>query len=307
MMECALLGREHFHSGALEYFGQVNFLKGGLVFSDAVTTVSRTYASEIQRPEFGYNLAGVFASLGGRLYGITNGVEYEKWEPSTDPRIPARYSAENLKGKRACRKALQLRFNLPADGKVPLLGTVSRLTFQKGMDVLAEALFLLARDHRFQFVLLGSGEEGIIRRFEDLRRAFPDRVGLFWGYDEELAHLVEAGTDIYAMPSRYEPCGLNQMYSLRYGSVPVVRATGGLDDTVTDAFAHPESGTGFKFTELNSQVLADTLARVFAMRRDKKAWEELVRRGMAVHYSWDDAAAEYGKVYRAIAPAVIRG
>jgi starch synthase len=307
MMECALLGREHFHAGALEYFGQVNFLKGGLVFSDAVTTVSRTYAEEIQRPEFGYNLAGVFASLGGRLYGITNGVDYEKWEPSSDPGIPARYSAEDLKGKRACRKALQRRFNLAADGKVPLIGTVSRLTYQKGMDVLAEALFLLARDERFQFVLLGSGEDGIIRRFEDLRRAFPDRVGLFWGYDEELAHLVEAGTDIYAMPSRYEPCGLNQMYSLRYGSVPVVRATGGLDDTVVDAFAHPESGTGFKFSELNPQVLADTLARVFEARRDKKTWEGLVRRGMAVHYSWDDAAAEYEKVYRAIAPPAIRG
>ncbi|HPA70818.1 MAG TPA: glycogen synthase [Spirochaetota bacterium] len=300
MMECALLGREHFHSGALEYFGQVNFLKGGLVFSDAVTTVSRRYAGEIQTPEFGYNLAGVFASLGGRLYGITNGVDYGKWEPSTDARIPARYSADELAGKIKCRKALQRRFNLPAQGKDPIVGTVSRLTYQKGMDVLAEALFLLMRDRKFQFVLLGSGEDGIIRRFEELRRAFPDRVGLFWGYDEELAHLVEAGIDIYAMPSRYEPCGLNQMYSLRYGSVPVVRATGGLDDTVMDEFAFPGKGTGFKFSELTPAVLADTFSKVFRAFRDKAAWGDIVRRGMAVHYSWDDAAREYGKVYGAV-------
>ncbi len=306
MMECALLGREHFHAGALEYYGQMNFLKGGLVFADAVTTVSRRYAGEIQTPEFGYNLAGVFASLGRRLYGITNGVDYGTWDPADDPRIPAVYDVDDLSGKRKCRRFLQRRFGMKEDGKAPLMGAVSRLTYQKGMDVLVEALFTVMRETSGQFVLLGSGEEGIIRRFEDLRRTFPDRVGLFWGYDEELAHLIEAGCDIYTMPSRYEPCGLNQMYSLRYGAVPVVRATGGLDDTVTDYFTDPGSGTGFKFIDLTVQALSETLLRVFAVRRKKVEWEGIMRRGMAVHYSWDDAAGRYEKVYGELKAALGR-
>ncbi len=291
MMECAGLPWDLFNVNALEYYGQVNFLKGGLLFSDAVTTVSRTYSREIQHPDFGYNLAGVFASLGRRLYGITNGVDYDKWDPASDRTLPARYSADDLSGKRKCRKALQHSFILPENSKVPMVGTISRLTHQKGMDVLADSLFILMRKMPFQFVILGSGENGIMGKFEDLRRAFPDRVGIFWGYDEEMAHLVEAGIDIFIMPSRYEPCGLNQMYSMLYGSVPLVRATGGLDDTVVDYFSNPADGTGFKFSELNPDVLADTLGNVFAVYDRKKEWAEIQRRGMAVRRSWDDAAA----------------
>lgn len=297
MMNCAMIGWEHFHPGALEFYGQMNYLKGGIVFSDAVITVSKKYAQEIQQHEFGYDLAGVFASLGGRLYGITNGVDYEKWDPSTDPRIPQNFSAKRLTGKMTCKRYLQNRFNLEEIPNIPLIGTISRLTYQKGMDVLVEALFILMRKHPCQFVILGSGEEHIIWRFEELRRMFPERVGLFWGYNEDLAHLIEAGADIYAMPSRYEPCGLNQMYSLRYGAVPVVRATGGLDDTIVDWFSHPDSGTGFKFYDLSPGVLAEVFLRVFDVYKNKEEWKKIVQRGMSVYYSWDDSAKEYEEVY----------
>ncbi len=297
MMECAMIGREHFHPGELEFFGQMNFLKGGIVFADAVTTVSRRYAREIQTPEFGYDLAGVFASLGGRLYGITNGVDYEKWDPQNDPRIPANFSAKKLAGKKTCKQHLQSRFGMEESDKLPVIGTISRLTYQKGIDVLAESLFILMKEKACQFVIVGSGDAHIMWRFEELKRTYPGRVGIFWGYDEELAHLVESGSDIYAMPSRYEPCGLNQMYSLRYGAVPVVRATGGLDDTIVDWFADHEKGTGFKFHELSAGILAETFVRVFDVYRDAQEWKKIVRRGMEVYYSWDESAAEYELMY----------
>lgn len=298
MMECAAIGREHFHPGALEFYGQMNFLKGGIVFADAVTTVSRRYAREIQSAEFGYDLAGVFASLGSRLYGITNGVDYEKWDPQNDPRIPANYSSKKISGKKTCKRYLQNRFGLEESNTVPVIGTISRLTYQKGIDVLAESLFILMKEKLCQFVIVGSGDSHIMWRFEELKRTFPGRVGIYWGYDEDLAHLVESGSDIYVMPSRYEPCGLNQMYSLRYGAVPVVRATGGLDDTVVDWFTDHERGNGFKFFELSPGVLSETLQRVFEVYHHDEEWKKIVRRGMEVYYSWDQAAEEYELIYQ---------
>ncbi len=295
------LGWDLFHQDGLEYYDQVNYLKGGILYADAVTTVSRRYAREIQFEEYGYNLAGVFRKAGGRLRGITNGVDYGKWNPSRDEKIPAVYSVEDMKGKALCKKALQKRMGLRIDGKIPLMGTISRLTYQKGMDVLAETLETLLQENGVQFAILGSGEEWIVRWYEYLKGKYPERVGLYWGYDEDLAHLMEAGLDIYLMPSRYEPCGLNQMYSLKYGTIPVVRATGGLDDTISQWDGDSLTGNGFKFDDLNSRVLGDVIRSVLPVFHDKKQWSRLQQNAVAYHNSWEDTAREYLKVYEDIA------
>lgn len=294
------IGAEVFNIDGLEYFGQVNFLKGGLLSADAVTTVSPKHAVELQTPEFGYHLAGVFRGIGRRLYGILNGIDEEKWDPARDAYIPCRYSIQKPEGKSACKSALQRRLGLTVDPEPPLLGAISRVTYQKGMDVLIETLFHLMSDERFQFAILGAGDEGIIKKFEHLKRMFPERVGLYWGYDEKLAHLMEAGLDIYLMPSRYEPCGLNQMYSLRYGTIPVVRATGGLDDSVTEWNERSLEGNGFKFVELNNEELYNTIRRVLKVYSSKKHWERLRGNAMGFTYGWNTAVQEYEKVYSAV-------
>ncbi len=277
--------------------GQANFLKAGLVHSGAVTTVSRTHRDELMRREYGYELAGVFKELADSFFGITNGVDYGTWDPETDPFIPAHFSAASLAGKPACTGALRARMRLADGDGAPVLGTVTRVTYQKGMDVLADTLELLLVAAPFQFVMLGSGEERIIARFERLRRLFPERVGLYWGYDEGLAHLVEAGSDIYLMPSRYEPCGLNQMYSLRYGTIPVVRATGGLDDTVTQWNPREGTGNGFKFRELNRGELYHAIRQALRTRMNGDEWRTLMNNAMSYRRTWDDAVPEYERVY----------
>ncbi|HQP47777.1 MAG TPA: glycogen synthase GlgA [Spirochaetota bacterium] len=288
---------EHFSPGGLEYYGQINFLKGGIHFSDAVTTVSRKYAMEIQREEFGYNLAGVFSGVCDRLYGITNAVDYGKWDPSADPYIPARYSSSRMEGKAFCKGKLQHVMELDINPSIPIVGIITRLTYQKGVDVLLEALEEMIPGGTLQFVMLGTGEEWLIQRFQALRDRHQGRVGVFWGYSEEHAHLIEAGSDIYVMPSRYEPCGLNQMYSLKYGTIPVVRATGGLDDTVTQWDAEAGTGNGFKFSLLEHDVVRDTLYAAMSAFKNKVQWRQLQQNAMAFHYSWDDAVSEYETVY----------
>ena len=276
------LNRRLFHPEGLEFFGRLNFLKAGIVWSDAVNTVSPTYAREIQTPEFGFGMDGLLRSHAAKLTGILNGVDYEEWNPETDRHLPANYSAGNLSGKRACKRELLEEMGLPADPSRPLIGIVSRFAQQKGMDlVTAIAPFTNAT-----LVVLGSGEAALENSFRSLAMTYPDQVAVHIGYDDGLAHRIEAGADMFLMPSRYEPCGLNQIYSLRYGTVPIVRATGGLQDTVNEQ-------TGFKFLE-NLAGAVDAALEEF---QDRETWTARMRRGMAKDFSWDASAAEYRKLY----------
>lgn len=288
-----------FHPGGIEFFGNVNFLKGGLVYSDYLTTVSRKYAQEIQTSEFGFGLEGVIRSRADRLVGILNGVDYAAWSPERDALIPVKYSARNLAGKRGCKQALVEEFQLLADSPSrPILGVVSRFADQKGFDLIAE----IAQDLMGEDVLLavlGTGE----RRYEELFRAlahdFPGRVGAKIAYDNKLAHLVEAGSDMFLMPSRYEPCGLNQIYSLRYGTVPIVRATGGLDDTIEAFDFEHGTGTGFKFSEYTGEALLHAIRQALHHFSDEGVWRRIQLNGMAQDFSWNTSAAEYAKLYEA--------
>jgi starch synthase len=290
----------------MEFWGQVNFLKAGIVFADALSTVSRKYAEEIQTPEYGFGLDGLLKRRSALLSGIVNGVDYSRWNPETDPHIPAHYSAGDLKGKQICKRELLREMNLPeAAMRRPLLGIVSRFTGQKGFDLIGEAAPQLMGDDVY-LVALGNGEA----RWEDLFRAlqaeFPDRISVKFGYDEALAHRIEAAADIFLMPSRYEPCGLNQLYSLRYGTVPVVRATGGLDDTIVDIPA-PDA-TGFKFDDYNGNALLEAIRQACRMWTDrKKAWTAVMVRGMRKDYSWTASAGEYSRLYRKIASSGAAG
>jgi len=286
-----------FHPGGIEFFGNVNFLKGGLIYSDYLTTVSRKYAEEIQTSEFGFGLEGVVRMRADRLVGILNGVDYSTWSPDRDTLIPMKYSAKNLEGKRVCKDALLDDFKLLKDNpNRPVLGIVSRFADQKGFDLIAKiARELLQED--LLVAVLGTGE----RRYEELFRAlasdFPGRIGAVIAYDNRLAHLVEAGADIFLMPSRYEPCGLNQIYSLRYGTVPVVRATGGLDDTIESFDLEHGTGTGFKFTEYSGAELLHAIRQALHHYSDEGVWKRIQLNGMAKDFSWNTSAAEYAKLY----------
>lgn len=291
------LGWDLFTPEGLEFFDQINYLKGGILFADEVTTVSRKYAQELQTGEFGYDLAPFFAKIGNRLHGIPNGVDYDNWDPSSDPLIPHNYSPEDMGGKSRCKRELQGLMGLEQDGGVPLLGIITRLTYQKGMDVLADTLPLLLADEELQFVILGQGEDWITRRFERVRQMFPKRMGIRWDYDERLAHLIEAGCDIYLMPSRYEPCGLNQMYSMRYGTIPVVRATGGLDDTVEEWDGEARRGTGFKFDALERGELYRAVRHAIRCYRRKDEWSAIQANAMNYRRTWSDAVSDYERIY----------
>lgn len=286
-----------FHHEALEFFGRVNLLKGGLVYSDYLTTVSRKYAEEIQTPEYGHGLDGVVRSRLSRLRGILNGVDYAAWSPETDAFIAARYSARDLAGKRLCKQDLLEQFRLALDNlKRPLVGIVSRFADQKGFDLIAEeADHLLKED--LALVALGTGEPKHEKLFRDLAARYPQRVGVKIAYDNALAHKIEAGADIFLMPSRYEPCGLNQIYSLRYGTVPVVRATGGLDDTIEPFDAARGSGTGFKFQEHTGKALLDCVCQAVQHYQNEKIWRRIQWNGMAKDFSWHASAGEYVKLY----------
>ena len=288
-----------FHPGGIEFFGSVNFLKGGLIYSDYLTTVSRKYAQEIQTSEFGFGLEGVVRMRADSLVGILNGVDYSSWSPDRDTLIPMKYSAKNLAGKRACKEALLEEFKLLKDNpNRPVLGIVSRFADQKGFDLIARVAGDLLQEDVL-LAVLGSGD----RRYEDLFRAlasdFPGRLGAVIAYDNRLAHLVEAGADIFLMPSRYEPCGLNQIYSLRYGTVPVVRATGGLDDTIEPFDLEHGTGTGFKFTEYSPAALLHAIRQALHNYSDDGVWKRIQLNGMAKDFSWNTSAAEYAKLYEA--------
>jgi starch synthase len=286
-----------FHMEALEFYGKVNFLKGGLVFSDYLTTVSRKYAQEIQTPEYGHGLDGVVRKRADHLEGILNGVDYSVWSPENDSFIAARYSAKDLSGKSQCKRDLLEVFGLPSENlSKPLIGIVSRFTDQKGFDLIAQvANELLAED--LAIVALGAGEPKYEQLFRELARRFVGKVGVKIAYDNTLAHKIEAGSDMFLMPSRYEPCGLNQIYSLRYGTVPIVRATGGLDDTI-EPFDHPRgSGTGFKFEVYDGRALLGCVRQALRVYKNQKAWQKLQANGMAKDFSWQASAAAYVGVY----------
>jgi starch synthase len=286
-----------FDVNGIEFFGRLNFLKGGLLFSDYLTTVSRKYAEEIQTPEYGHGLDGVVRSRADRLVGILNGVDYAVWSPETDKLIAANYSANDLKGKETCKRDLLREFQLPPDalGR-PLVGIVSRFADQKGFDLLEEiADELLAED--LSIVALGAGEAKHEKVFRELALAYPEKLAVKIAYDNPLAHKIEAGADMFLMPSRYEPCGLNQIYSLRYGTVPVVRATGGLDDTIEPFDIQTGNGTGFKFREYTGEALLGAVRQALAVFRDKESWRRLQINGMAKDFSWGASAAEYAGLY----------
>jgi starch synthase len=287
----AALDPSLYRPDGLEFFGRVSYIKGGISFADALNTVSPTYAREILTAEYGFGLDGALRARADVLSGILNGVDYREWNPETDAFLPARYSAGNLAGKRICKEQLLAEFGLPASAsKAPLIGIVSRLTPQKGADLIAEVAGEIVTAG-FCLVALGTGEPEYEDSFRRMAVEYPDRIAVRIGFENALAHRIEAGADLFLMPSRYEPCGLSQIYSLRYGTVPVVRATGGLDDTIED-------GTGFKFVEYSGRVLVAALQEAGRVFAGEDAWQAMMIRGMRKDFSWTRSAAAYSALYR---------
>jgi starch synthase len=291
---------ELFTLNRLEFFGRVNFLKGGIVFSDYVTTVSRRYSQEIQTSEFGFGLDGVLRGRAGTVTGILNGVDYEEWNPAKDPFIADHYSddPQSLAHKQNCKQDLLKEFGLEQlDPKLPVVGIVSRFAAQKGFDLIESIADRLPRE-QMALVVLGSGERRFEEVFRKMVQQFPNKVALKVKYDNALAHKIEAGSDMFLMPSHYEPCGLNQIYSLKYGTVPIVRATGGLDDTIEQWDPASGTGTGFKFTEYHGEALLLAIRQALhAYSTDPAAWQKIMLNGMRKDYSWAASAREYVKVY----------
>ena len=293
-----------FHMDGVEYYGGINLMKAGIVYARAITTVSPRYAEEIRTPELGEGLDGLLRARGADLTGIVNGIDDETWNPMTDRHLAARYGADSLDGKRVCKKALIDEMGLAVALDAPLVGMVTRLSAQKGGDILLgvadDALRL-----GIGLCVLGSGESGLEDGFRALAARHADRVGVRIGFDEALSHRIEGGCDMFLMPSRYEPCGLNQMYSLRYGTVPIVHATGGLDDTVRDPEADAERPNGFKFRRPWGTDLVAAIARAVAAYRDRERWERMMRTGMAEDFSWRRSAVRYGEIYARLTAATV--
>jgi len=294
------LGWEELGLDRLEFWSRISFLKGGIVDSSLITTVSRTYAKEMQTPEFGFGFDGVLQQRRADIVGILNGIDTHRWDPAADPFLPAPFDARHLEGKVASKRAVLARYGLPADAATlarPLAGMISRMVDQKGLDLIEAVSAELPRLDA-TFVMLGAGDERYQDMWIDLAARHPDRIGVTVGFDEGLAHLIEAGADMFLMPSKFEPCGLNQMYSLRYGTVPVVRAVGGLADTVQDGV------TGFVFEKYLPEALLAALGRALDVFRAPDRWRALQVAGMRQDNSWDHSAQEYVTIYgRAIAQA----
>jgi starch synthase len=285
------LGRDLFTSDLMEFYGDVNFMKGAIAFSDAISTVSPTYAREIQTPEYGEGLDGFLRIRSERIFGILNGVDYSVWSPEVDPFLPAHFSDENLAGKLECKRRLLAQLGFPPEAmERPILAVISRLDGgQKGMELIADIIWSLL-DNDITFILLGSGDAVLENFFRGVERARHDKARCWIGFDNGMAHHIEAGADIFLMPSRYEPCGLNQMYSLKYGTPPVVRATGGLNDTI-------DEDTGFKFGPYAGWALWDAIDRAITAYGDRDGWTVRMRRGMTKDFSWAASAAQYSELY----------
>jgi starch synthase len=299
IMGFARLPSGEFRPDSVESVGAVNLVKAGLYHATKITTVSPTYANEIKTPDGGFGLDGVLRFRAGDLVGIVNGIDDESWDPARDRALPANYSAADLAGKAVCKARLQERFDLEVNPRVPLFGVVSRLAAQKGLDLLLEALPAIMEQMKVQIVLTGSGDKQMEQAFKWAREAYRGRFGVHIGFDDKLARLIQGGSDFFVMPSRSEPCGLTQMYAMRYGTLPIVRATGGLVDTVEN-FAEGEArGTGFVFNDATAPALANTLGWACATYYDRpEQIGGLQRRAMARDFSWRHSAAEYVRLYR---------
>jgi starch synthase len=290
------LDRSYFSPQYLEFYGNINFLKGGLIFADKITTVSPSYAREIMSGEQGFGLQGILQQRAADVTGILNGVDYSEWNPAVDPFIATRYSENDLSGKRICKDKLQGSLGLPVKSAMPVFGIISRLTSQKGFD-LVQKIFDQMMERELQLVLLGSGEPRYENFFADAAARFPEKFAVRTGFDEVLAHQIEAGADIFLMPSLYEPCGLNQMFSLKYGTIPIVRKVGGLKDTVIDYSAEGGVGIGFVFDTYDPQALWDSIEGALRLFADKRSWTELMHRAMRMDFSWDRSAQAYNNLY----------
>jgi starch synthase len=288
---------EMYNPEGIEFWERINFMKAGIVYSDAINTVSRKYSEEIQTSEYGYGLEGILRKRGQDLFGILNGVDYQDWDPSRDPHLMAHYGPNDISGKRECKRDLLKEFNLPGSlEKLPLLGVISRLADQKGFDLLSEIideLFTL----EVGFVLLGTGEQKYHDLLNQVARKYPGKAGIRIAYDDRLAHKIEAGADIFLMPSKYEPCGLNQIYSLKYGTIPVVRATGGLDDTIVNYDPATGRGNGFKFARYDSAELLDKIKAAIGFYDRPEHWRQLLRNAMTADFSWRRSAEAYLQLY----------
>ncbi len=293
-----LEGLEHrLHQDHLDD-GYIGFLETGLLHADAITTVSPTYAEEIQTPEGGAGLDWLLTQRSDAVTGILNGIDDNEWNPATDSLVPATYTAEDMTGKQTNRTALLEAFDLDTTPGPPVVGVITRLAYQKGVEIMEAPLRHFLHTWDLRIVVLGSGEQRYEEMFERLATEFPDKVGFYAGYNNELAHLIEAGSDVFLMPSLYEPCGLNQMYSLVYGTLPVVRRVGGLADTVIDV-SEPD-GNGFVFDEFSEHALGTALGRALDLHTRPKEWQKVVRRAMAGHFAWAERADEYVALYRSL-------
>ncbi len=292
------LPRKYLSPNYLESWGKLNLMKAGLKFADELTTVSPTYAKEIQTKELGAGLHDILTTRKKNLTGILNGVDYSIWNPEKSSHLAANYSLADTSGKVECKKFIQKYFSLPVESDVLLTGLVSRLAWQKGMNLVIAALKDLLPEHQLQFVLLGSGDTKLEEEFLDLRKRFPNQIGVKIGFSQALAHQIEAGIDAFLMPSRYEPCGLNDKYSLRYGSVPIVHHTGGLADSVIDYQTHPIRGTGFIFYEFTVESFKEAMINALKIFQRKSEWAELMKRGMKQDFSWSKSAEQYIEVYK---------
>ncbi|HEX2921429.1 MAG TPA: glycogen synthase GlgA [Bacteroidales bacterium] len=292
------LGWEDFTQDKFEHHGDVNFLKGGIHFADIVNTVSEGYAAETRIAPGGYGLEYFLNQKGNDYVGILNGVDYTEWNPETDKLIPSVYSINDLSGKAECKKFLQKQLGLQVDSDVALIGIVSRLVEQKGFHIIAECMSSLISSSNIQFAILGTGDNKLERFFSGLPQRFPGKAGVYIGYDNELAHVIEAGSDFFLMPSIYEPCGLNQIYSLKYGTLPIVRATGGLNDTIVNYDQKTGEGTGFKFNEPSCKAAYNTILWVLDTFYYRKLHiNKLIQNAMSQHFSWDDSATKYLRMY----------
>ena len=291
-----------FSVGELEFYGNINCMKGAIIRSDRVTTVSKRYAAEILTPELGCGLEGVLGDARHKLSGIVNGVDYTTWDPASDHLISAQYTADTLNGKKECKKALLEKMGLTVPSqrqRIPCIGMVTRLVDQKGMDLLAEAMDRIMEQGVY-FVLLGFGQEKYQQLCKRWAAKWPDRFGLDLGHNNQLAHEIEAGADIFMMPSRFEPCGLNQLYSLRYGTIPVVHATGGLDDTIVNIDAAGNTGNGFKFESYTVGALLKSFDEALALYKNPTAWEKIQQHAMRQDFSWKNSAADYISLYEGL-------
>ncbi|MDY0094128.1 MAG: glycogen synthase GlgA [Candidatus Vecturithrix sp.] len=297
------LGWDLFTPNGLEYYGKINLMKGGLLWADLISTVSQKYSEEIQTKEYGHGLEGVLQFRSADLSGIVNGVDYSIWNPETDPHLVQNYSVKNLSGKLACKKDLLKEFGLPVNESWPVLAMISRLDDQKGFDLVAEIIdTLMNMRQNLYFLVLGTGHERYHKLFSHIAEKYPKKAGVRLEFNAKLAHKIEAGADMFLMPSRYEPCGLNQIYSLKYGTVPIVRATGGLNDTVKvfqpRANKGAGQGTGIKFNAYKAENLLSAIKNGLHAYKDKNSWKALMIRGMQEDFSWSASAKEYEKLYK---------